>query len=211
MTLSIRSPGEAPTVGSSLVARAASGNAITAPMSAPRNDIWKVSRTPADVVRSVVAERSGGNIPETNLSIGMVLVKSLTRSNSVPQALQPVTPRMARTTSVVFQEKRGTAPPIWDGCSVCGDAISALYQPSRFFCTRTYVVSGLGASPGRASSRCVLVCCVDQGEPFFGEPLGRTVEGAAALPQSDHPGKTAGHPHVVQIDQERCAIAVQLE
>jgi hypothetical protein len=67
---------------------------------------------PVNVARSVADEISGGNISETNLSMGPVLVRSLTRSNSVPATLQPVRPRMARTASDVLHEKRGIAPPI---------------------------------------------------------------------------------------------------
>src|SRR5918997_6461307 len=85
---------------------------------------------PVNVVWSVAAERSGGNISETNLSTGRVLVKSLTRSNSVPETLQPVRPRMARTARVVLQEKRGIAPAI-RGWLVGGDAIAALRYPDR--------------------------------------------------------------------------------
>src|SRR5829696_3430035 len=85
---------------------------------------------PVNVARRVAAERSGGNISETNLSMGRVLVKSLTGSNSVPATLQPVRPRMARTARVVLQEKRGIAPAI-RGWLVGGDAIAALRYPGR--------------------------------------------------------------------------------
>src|SRR5919112_6275747 len=134
MTLKRRSPREAPVVASSAVAKAASGKAITAPMRAPRKDIWNVSRTPLAVVVNVLAERSGGNIPETNLSMGPVLETSSTRSKPTPAALQPVMPSMTRTTRAGFQEKLGTAPPI-RGCSVRGDAIAALRQRYRLFGT----------------------------------------------------------------------------
>src|ERR671917_1551944 len=142
MTLRRRSPREAPVVASSAVAKAASGKEITAPMRAPRNDIWKVSRTPLAVVASVLAERSGGNIPETNLSMGPVLETSSTRSNPTPAALQPVTPMMTKTTRAGFQENRGTTPPIC-GCSVRGDAISTLRKRYWFF--GAPVALGLGA------------------------------------------------------------------
>src|SRR5918997_6145381 len=140
MTLKRRSPREAPVDASSAVANAASGKAITAPMSAPRKDIWKVSTTPLAVVASVLAEKSGGNIPETNLSMGPVLETSSTRSKPTPAALQPVTPSMTRTTRAGFQENRGTAPPI-RGCSVRGDAISTLRK--RYRLVGAHVILGL--------------------------------------------------------------------
>src|SRR5215210_6632883 len=125
-------------------------------MSAPRNDIWKVSRMPMTVVPRVLAERSGGNIPETNLSMGPVLETSSTRSKPTPAALQPVTPSMMRMTRAGFQEKRGTTPPI-RGCSVRGDAIAALRQRYRLF--GTSVALGLGACylPVRVVARVDLV------------------------------------------------------
>src|SRR5215210_5442381 len=89
---------------------------------------------PLPVVWRVLAERSGGNIPEINLSVGPVLETSSTRSKPTPAALQPVRPRIMRITRAGFQLTRGTAPPM-RGCSVRGDAISALCQRYRLFGT----------------------------------------------------------------------------
>src|SRR5829696_5388951 len=143
MTLSRCSLREAPDVEASPVARAASGKEITAPIKAPRNDIWKVSRIPLPVVWSVLAERSGGNISEINFSMGPVPPTSSTRSKPTPCALQPVRPRMTRTTRAGPQEKRGTAPPM-RGRSVGEDAIPSLHQRYGVFSTFIGLLGTLG-------------------------------------------------------------------
>ncbi|MDP9488384.1 MAG: hypothetical protein M3Q49_21810 [Actinomycetota bacterium] len=53
-------------------------------MRAPRKDIWKVSTMPTPVARSAAAERSGGNISETNLPTAPPPERSSTRSKPTP-------------------------------------------------------------------------------------------------------------------------------